>query len=61
MSCIMTSHHPVTTLLPSPHTFQNDVFAINYISIDFMWRQQNKEKDLFEEILNDVVKYNPLC
>ena len=26
-----------------------------------MWRQQNKGKDLFEEILNDIVKYNPLC
>ena len=26
-----------------------------------MWRQQNKGKDLFEEILKDIVKYNPLC
>ena len=25
------------------------------------WGQQNKGKDLFEEILNDIVKYNPLC
>ena len=26
-----------------------------------VWRQQNKGKDLFEEILNDIVKYNLLC
>ena len=26
-----------------------------------VWRQQNKGKDSFEEILNDKVKYNPLC
>ena len=26
-----------------------------------VWRQQNKGKDLFEEILNDIVKLNPLC
>ena len=25
-----------------------------------MWRQQNKGKELFEEILNDRAKYNPL-
>ena len=25
------------------------------------WGQQNKGKDLFEELLNDIVKYNPLC
>ena len=24
-----------------------------------MWRQQNKGKDLFEEILNDIAKFNP--
>ena len=28
---------------------------------EFMWRQQNKGKDLFEEIINVFVKYNPLC
>ena len=28
---------------------------------EFVWRQQNKEKDIFEEILIDIVKYNPLC
>ena len=26
-----------------------------------VWGQQNKGKYLFEEILNDIVKYNPLC
>ena len=47
---------------PRAHTFQNDVFAINYISIEFIRRQQIKGKDLLVEILmNDIVKYNPLC
>ena len=36
-------------------TLQNDVFPINYISIEFTWRQGNKGKDLFEEILNNIV------
>ena len=26
-----------------------------------VWRQQKKGKDLFEEILNDIVTYDPLC
>ena len=28
---------------------------------EFKWRQQNKEKGLFEEIFNNIVKYNHSC
>ena len=28
---------------------------------ELMWRQQNKGKDLFEDILNNIAKFNPLC
>ena len=28
--------------------------------VEILWRQRNKGKDSFEEILNYIVKYNPL-
>ena len=39
----------------------NVLFKRKTTLILIVWRQQNKGKYLFEEILNDIVKFNPLC
>ena len=41
--------------------FLQDCYLLHSYLCEFLWGQQNKGKDLFEEILNDIFKYNPLC